>query len=94
MPESEHKYLKMCCHKIGKSIKDFVLECTIERIDAWEDEWMIERMKKDGTWNKNSKIEQKDGKLFITYEDGETHELVPHETYFNQLVHKNEAKNV
>ncbi len=47
--EDEHKYLKMCCHKLGVSIKDFVLRSTIESVDAWEDKWMLERWERDGT---------------------------------------------
>lgn len=40
MEEREHKYLKMCCAKLGVSIKDFVLNATIDRVDLCEDEWM------------------------------------------------------
>lgn len=49
IPESEHKYLKMCCAKIGLSIKEFVSKAAIEKVDAWEDKWMLERWEKDGT---------------------------------------------
>jgi len=40
LPESEHKYLKMCCVKLGISIKEFVLSAAISRLDEQEDEWM------------------------------------------------------
>jgi hypothetical protein len=55
----EHKYLKMCCAKLGISIKEFVLNATLECIDAWEDEWMLERWEKDGT-NESIKKELSD----------------------------------
>lgn len=47
--EEEYKYLKMCCVKLGMTIKDFVLKATIERVDSWEDIWMLDRWEKDGT---------------------------------------------
>lgn len=47
--EDEHKYLKMCCAKLGMTIKQFVTNATIERVDAWEDKWMLERWERDGT---------------------------------------------
>ena len=40
MTESEHKYLKMCCLKLGVSMKDFVINSTIDRVDLEEDKWM------------------------------------------------------
>lgn len=47
--EEEHKYLKMCCAKLGMTIKEFVLTATIDRVDIWEDKWMLERWERDGT---------------------------------------------
>lgn len=47
--ENEHKYLKMCCAKLGVTIKQFVLNATIDKVDDWEDKWMIERWERDGT---------------------------------------------
>lgn len=47
--EQEHKYLKMCCAKLGMTIKEFVIGATIDRVDAWEDKWMLERWERDGT---------------------------------------------
>lgn len=47
--DDEHKYLKMCCAKLGMTIKDFVIGATIERVDACEDKWMLERWERDGT---------------------------------------------
>lgn len=46
MTESEHKYLKMCCVKLGVSIKDFVLNATIDKVDLCEDDWMIKTYEK------------------------------------------------
>lgn len=46
--EDEHKYLKMCCVKLGITIKDFVINATIEQVDSWEDKWMLERWERDG----------------------------------------------
>jgi hypothetical protein len=47
--EDEHKYLKMCCAKLGVTIKQFVINATIDKVDAWEDKWMLERWERDGT---------------------------------------------
>lgn len=47
--EDEHKYLKMCCAKLGITIKQFVIDAIIEKVDEWEDKWMIERWSRDGT---------------------------------------------
>ena len=47
--EDEHKYLKMCCAKLGVTIKQFVTGAVIEKVDAWEDKWMLERWARDGT---------------------------------------------
>lgn len=47
--EDEHKYLKMCCAKLGITIKEFVIKSTIESVDACEDKWMLERWERDGT---------------------------------------------
>lgn len=47
--EDEHKYLKMCCARLGMTIKEFVVKATIEKVDSWEDTWMLERWEKDGT---------------------------------------------
>lgn len=41
--EDEHKHLKMCCVKMGISIKQFVLEAVINRVDEQEDKWWIEK---------------------------------------------------
>jgi hypothetical protein len=46
---NEHKFLKMCCAKLGMSIKEFVVEATINAVDEWEDKWWIEKWEKDGT---------------------------------------------
>lgn len=47
--EDEHKYLKMCCAKLGMTIKEFVVSATIDKVDAYEDKWMLERWERDGT---------------------------------------------
>lgn len=47
--EKEHKFLKMCCAKLGMTIKDFVLKSTMDKVDEWEDKWMLDRWEKDGT---------------------------------------------
>ncbi len=39
--EEDHKYLKMCCAKLGVSIKEFVLEAVQEKIKYYEDEWLF-----------------------------------------------------
>jgi hypothetical protein len=49
MEDDEHKYLKMCCAKLGMTIKQFVTSAAIERVDDWEDKWMLERWERDGT---------------------------------------------
>lgn len=47
--EDEHKYLKMCCAKLGMTIKEFVIGATIDKVDDYEDKWMLERWERDGT---------------------------------------------
>lgn len=47
--DDEHKYLKMCCAKLGMTIKEFVIGATIDRVDSYEDKWMLERWERDGT---------------------------------------------
>ena len=47
--EDDHKYLRMCCLKLGITMKEFVISCTLDRVDACEDKWMLERWEKDGT---------------------------------------------
>ena len=42
MDENEHKYLKMCCAKLGVSIKDFVVKSVTEQVYAQEDIWWLE----------------------------------------------------
>ena len=79
IPESEHKYLKMCCTKLGISMKEFVLKATIERVDLHEDDWMIERWKKEGRDEEFEK-EQKDENR-IVYVD----ELVDGEHLFKPV---------
>lgn len=40
--EDEHKYLKMCCAKLGISIKQFVIKATLESVYNQEDEWWLQ----------------------------------------------------
>ena len=42
MSVEDHKYLKMCCAKLGISIKDFIIKATNEAIHAQEDKWFDE----------------------------------------------------
>lgn len=45
--EEDHKYLKVCCAKLGVSIKDFVSNCINEKIEQFEDEWLFKDSFKD-----------------------------------------------
>jgi len=47
--DEEHKYLKMCCAKLQITIKQFVTNSVLERVDEYEDKWMLERWERDGT---------------------------------------------
>ena len=47
MDSSDHKYLKMCCAKLGVSIKDFIISATNEKIHEWEDVWFSERQREE-----------------------------------------------
>ncbi|MDD3471530.1 MAG: hypothetical protein PHS86_02005 [Syntrophaceae bacterium] len=38
----EHKYLKMCCAKLGVKLKDFATKAIIEAVEAHEDHWLSE----------------------------------------------------
>ncbi|MBA3603720.1 MAG: hypothetical protein H0W50_08790 [Parachlamydiaceae bacterium] len=64
--EAEHKYLKMCCAKLGMTIKQFVTSAAIERVDNWEDKWMLERWERDGTREEMEK--EKNNPERIVYE--------------------------
>lgn len=79
IPEEEHKYLKMCCLKLGVSIKDFVTKSVIERVDLWEDQWMVEKMKKNGEFDRKYTIGTRGDKSYQIFEDGEIKELISHE---------------
>lgn len=39
--EENHKNLKICCAKLGVSIKNFVTNCINEKIESLEDEWLF-----------------------------------------------------
>jgi hypothetical protein len=41
MEVEDHKYLKMCCAKLGISIKDFIIKATNEKVESYEDEWLF-----------------------------------------------------
>ena len=72
--EEDHKYLKMCCLKLGVTIKDFVLGCTLDKVDSCEDKWMLERWEKDGT-RQEIEDERKDPNRIVYQmerKDGET----------------------
>lgn len=42
MPSDDHKYLKMCCAKLGVSLKEFITKATLEAVYAQEDKWFDE----------------------------------------------------
>lgn len=42
MSVEDHKYLKMCCAKLGVSIKDFIINATNEAVYVQEDKWLDE----------------------------------------------------
>lgn len=52
-PTDEHKYLKMCCAKLGVSIKEFVTKAIIEKVDSHEDEWMLQQVEMKELLNKS-----------------------------------------
>lgn len=47
MDEENHKYLKVCCAKLGVTIKDFVSNCINDKIEQFEDEWLFKDSFKD-----------------------------------------------
>lgn len=65
MSVEDHKYLKMCCAKLGVSIKEFIIKATNEKVEAHEDEWLF----KDS-------YEDNDGPNFVYIEhDGTVHDI-------------------
>lgn len=68
IPDEEHKYLKMCCAKLGVTIKEFVKDAIIEKVDSQEDAWMIERWKNDGTLEEIEKEMNDPHRIIYTYE--------------------------
>lgn len=53
--ENEHKYLKMCCVKMGVSIKQFVLDAIINKVDEQEDQWWLEKKETKDLLEKSEK---------------------------------------
>jgi hypothetical protein len=47
MSTEDHKYLKMCCARLGISIKDFIINATNEAVYAQEDKWFDEIPRED-----------------------------------------------
>lgn len=47
MDEEDHKYLKVCCAKLGVTIKDFVSNCINEKMEDLEDDWLFKDSFKD-----------------------------------------------
>ena len=43
MEEKEHLNLRMCCLKLGISMKSFVLDTVMKRVEEQEDKWWTER---------------------------------------------------
>lgn len=41
MSVEDHKYLKMCCAKLGVSLKEFIIKSINEAVYAQEDEWLF-----------------------------------------------------
>jgi len=41
--KEDHKYLKMCCSKLGISIRSFVLSSVIKSVEEKEDEWTLSK---------------------------------------------------
>ncbi len=39
MSVEDHKYLKMCCAKLGVSLREFIINATNEAVYANEDKW-------------------------------------------------------
>ncbi len=44
MSEQDHTYLKMCCARLGVSIKDFIIKATNEKVVACEDIWLWQQV--------------------------------------------------
>lgn len=44
MSQEDHKYLKMCCAKLGVSIKEFVIRATNEKVATCEDGWLWDQV--------------------------------------------------
>lgn len=65
MSVEDHKYLKVCCAKLGISIKEFIIKATNEKVEAYEDEWLF----KDS-------YEDNEGENFVYIDhDGKIHAL-------------------
>lgn len=92
IPDSEHKYLKMCCAKLGVTIKSFITKAVVEKIDEWEDVWMVEQLKKEGRWNRKYTMELRGDKYFNVYEDGTEEQLISHEDIWKELDMREETQ--
>lgn len=54
-PADEYTYLKMACAKQGISIKDFVTNAVVQRIEDYEDELTAKKLEQEESYNKASK---------------------------------------
>jgi|GEM_PF-4990795 len=39
--QEDHRYLKLCCVKLGVSIKDFVVQSVRQKVEEAEDGWLF-----------------------------------------------------
>jgi hypothetical protein len=62
MSVEDHKYLKMCCAKLGVSIKEFIIKATNEKVEAYEDEWLFKDSYEDNEGTNHVFIDH-DGKV-------------------------------
>ncbi|MBA3239401.1 MAG: hypothetical protein H0T62_13810 [Parachlamydiaceae bacterium] len=57
MDVEDHRYVKMCCAKLGISLKDFIISATIQKVEEYEDRWMFEHSFEDNEGDNHTLID-------------------------------------
>lgn len=64
MSAEDHKYLKMCCAKLGISLKEFIIKAINEKVDEHEDIWFSELPEEKNASGQNYVLIDHQGKMY------------------------------
>ncbi len=74
-PAEEFEFLEKCCKKLGTTIQAFIVSTVLEKVDAWEDLWMLERWEIDGTRAEIENERNDPDRIVYVIEKGELKEV-------------------